>query len=212
MDYDQQIQAALLRQKNANIGFETPQGQMVSGRFVAPNALQYIAAGLRGVSGARDAEMAGQEAQDLQAKKQAAMQGDMNAMITALRGKPAETVQPLTPNDDEGNVNAPVQMPAQAGSMDDFYRVAASSQFPQFQQMGMQGAITSAQQQAQKAQEVGVGFCHRDHGRIFTGENGENGGPRIGREEAQGAQERSRILSPRSRSSDTEQEGDEPKE
>jgi hypothetical protein len=154
MDYDQQIQAALLRQKNANTGFETPQGQMVSGRFVAPNALQYIAAGLRGVSGARDAEMAGQEAQDLQSKKQEAMQGDMNAMITALRGKPAETVQPLTPNDDEGNVNPPIQMPAKAGSMDDFYRVAAGSQFPQFQQMGMQGAITSAQQQAQLAQKA----------------------------------------------------------
>jgi len=152
MDYDQQIQAALLRQKNANTGFETPQGQMVSGRFVAPNALQYIAAGLRGVSGARDAEMAGQEAQDLQAKKQAAMQGDMNAMITALRGKPAETVQPLTPNDDEGNLNAPVQMPAKAGSMDEFYRVAAGSQFPQFQQMGMQGALTSAQEQAKRLQ------------------------------------------------------------
>jgi len=76
----------------------------------------------------------------------------MNAMITALRGKPAETVQPLTPNDDEGNVNPPIQMPAKAGSMDEFYRVAAGSQFPQFQQMGMQGALTSAQEQAKRLQ------------------------------------------------------------
>lgn len=150
MDYDQQIQAALLRQKNANTGFEAPQGQMVSGRFVAPNALQYIVAGLRGVSGARDAEMAGQEAQDLQAKKQAAMQGDMNAMITALRGKPAETVQPITPNDDEGNINAPVQMPAQAGGINQFYEAALKSQFPQFQKMGMEGMMQMPQIEAQQ--------------------------------------------------------------
>jgi len=76
----------------------------------------------------------------------------MSAMLAALRGKPAETVQPITPNDDEGNVNPPIQMPAKAGSMDDFYRVAAGSQFPQFQQMGMQGALTNAQEQAKRLQ------------------------------------------------------------
>jgi hypothetical protein len=43
-------------------------------------------------------------------------------------------------------------MPAKAGSMDDFYRVAAGSQFPQFQQMGMQGALTNAQEQAKRLQ------------------------------------------------------------
>jgi hypothetical protein len=155
MDYDQQIQAAMLRQRDASgrSQYQNPEGRMVSGRYVAPNFFEYLSAGLRSAGAGRDAQMANQELTDLQAKKQAAMQGDMNAMITALRGKPAETVQPLTPNDDEGNVNAPIQMPAKAGSMDDFYRVAAGSQFPQFQQMGMQGAITSAQQQAQKAQE-----------------------------------------------------------
>ncbi len=151
MDYDQQIQAALLRKKSAQTGFDTPQGQMVSGRFVAPNALQYIAAGLRGVSGARDAEMAEQEVQDLQGKKQQAMQGDMSAMLSALRGTPEKTISAPSPFDTQGA--GQFTMPAQAGNMDKFYETAAASQFPEYQKMGMQGAISSAQQQAQKTQE-----------------------------------------------------------
>lgn len=155
MDFDSQAKILeqrrnrYLQQQDVN----APDGQMVGRHYVAANPLEYLAAGLRSYGGMRGEQLATQELGDLQKKKQEAMQGDMNAMITALRGKPAETVQPLTPNDDEGNANAPIQMPAKAGSMDDFYRVAAGSQFPQFQQMGMQGAITSAQKQAELAQQ-----------------------------------------------------------
>jgi len=154
MNYDEQEK--LLAQQRARYiqqqDQQAPQGRMVGNRFVAANPLEYLAAGLRGYGGFKGEQQTTQELGDLQKQKQEAMQGDMNAMITALRGKPAETVQPLTPNDDEGNVNAPIQMPAKAGSMDDFYRVAAGSQFPQFQQMGMQGALTSAQEQAKRLQ------------------------------------------------------------
>jgi hypothetical protein len=156
MDFDSQSKLLeqrrnrYLQQQDVN----APDGQMVGRHYVAANPLEYLAAGLRGYGGMRGEQLATQELGDLQKKKQEAMQGDMSAMLAALRGKPAETVQPITPNDDEGNVNPPIQMPAKAGSMDDFYRVAAGSQFPQFQQMGMQGAITSAQQQAQLAQKA----------------------------------------------------------
>jgi len=156
MDFDSQSKLLeqrrnrYLQQQDVN----APDGQMVGGHYVAANPLEYLAAGLRSYGGMRGEQLATKELGDLQKKKQEAMQGDMNAMITALRGKPAETVQPLTPNDDEGNVNAPIQMPAKAGSMDDFYRVAAGSQFPQFQQMGMQGALTTAQDEYKKAQAI----------------------------------------------------------
>jgi hypothetical protein len=156
MNYDEQEK--LIAQQRAKYlqqqDQQAPQGRMVGGRYIAANPLEYLAAGLRGYGGFKGEQQANQELTDLQAKKQEAMQGDMNAMITALRGKPAETVQPLTPNDDEGNVNAPIQMPVKAGSMDDFYRVAAGSQFPQFQQMGMQGALTTAQDEYKKRQEL----------------------------------------------------------
>jgi len=154
MDFDSQAKILeqrrnrYLQQQDVN----APDGQMVGRHYVAANPLEYLAAGLRSYGGMRGEQLATQELGDLQKQKQEAMQGDMNAMITALRGKPAETVQPLTPNDDEGNVNAPIQMPAKAGSMDDFYRVAAGSQFPQFQQMGMQGALAAAQEQAKAMQ------------------------------------------------------------
>ncbi len=150
MDYDQQIQAAMLRQRDASgrSQYQNPEGRMVSGRYVAPNFLEYLSAGLRSAGAGREAQMAGDEAKDLGTQKQKAMQGDMSAMLAALRGKPAETVQPLTPNDDEGNVNPPIQIPAKAGGLDEFYRVAAGSQFPQFQQMGTQGMVQIPQLQA----------------------------------------------------------------
>jgi hypothetical protein len=93
------------------------------------------------------------------------MQGDMSAMLSALRGKPAETVQPLTPNDDEGNVNPPVQMPAQAGGVDQFYQAAMKSQFPQFQQMGMQGMMQMPQLEAQQKE--------REDARLFRQQEAE---------------------------------------
>lgn len=152
MNYDEQEK--LLAQQRARYqqqqDQQAPQGRMVGNRFVGANPLEYLAAGLRSYGGMRGEQLATQELGDLQKKKQEAMQGDMSAMLAALRGKPAETVQPLTPNDDEGNVNAPIQMPAQAGGVDKFYEAALKSQFPQFQQMGMQGMMQLPQMEAQK--------------------------------------------------------------
>jgi hypothetical protein len=130
--------------------FTPAEGQMISGHYVRPDFSQSLVQGLRMYRGIKEAQGAETELKDLQAQKQQAMQGDMNAMITALRGKPAETVQPLTPNDDEGNVNAPVQMPAQEGGINQFYEAALKSQFPQFQKMGMEGMMQMPQIEAQQ--------------------------------------------------------------
>lgn len=152
MNYDEQEK--LLAQQRARYqqqqDQQAPQGRMVGNRFVGANPLEYLAAGLRSYGGMRGEQLATQELGDLQKKKQEAMQGDMSAMLAALRGKPAETVQPLTPNDDEGNVNPPIQMPAQAGGINQFYEAALKSQFPQFQKIGMEGMMQMPQIEAQQ--------------------------------------------------------------
>jgi hypothetical protein len=167
MNYDEQEK--LIAQQRAKYqqqqGTPMPEGQIVGGRLVGPNPLQFLASGLRQYGGMRGEQLANQELTDLQAKKQQAMQGDMSAMLAALRGKPAETVQPLTPNDDEGNVNPPIQMPAQAGSINQFYEAALKSQFPQFQKMGMEGMMQMPQIEAQQQE--------REASRLFRQQEAE---------------------------------------
>jgi hypothetical protein len=154
-DFDQQeaiLQERRKRYAQQYANAQAPQSQMVGGRLIGPNPLEYLAAGLRGYGGMKGEEQTNQEIADLQAKKQEAMQGDMSAMIGALRGTPEKTISAPSPFDTEGA--GQFTMPAQAGSMDKFYEVAAKSQFPQYQQMGMQGALSAAQQQAQAAQKA----------------------------------------------------------
>lgn len=83
-DYD--LQQKLIEQRRQQYGqqsqFQAPQGQMVSGHFVAPNALQYLAAGLRSIGGMRGEEMAGQELQDLQKQR---TEGKQKALANFLR-------------------------------------------------------------------------------------------------------------------------------
>lgn len=152
MDYDQQIQAALLRKKSAQTGFDTPQGQMVSGRFVAPNALQYIAAGLRGVSGARDAEMAEQEVQDLQGKKQQAISQALRTFGEKANPSQAGTGATNLVNDalpPEMQIGAMPKMAPRQPDMTGAYQALADSGVSDLQKAGMQGFLQMPQMQAQ---------------------------------------------------------------
>lgn len=151
MDYDQQIQAALLRQKGANTSFDAPQGQMVGGRFVAPNALQYIAAGLRGVSGARDAEMAGQEVKDLQGQRQKAIADALRTFGEKANPSQAGTGATGMVNDalpPEMQIGAMPQMAPRKPDLQGAYGALIGSGIPQLQQMGTQGMVQMPQLQA----------------------------------------------------------------
>lgn len=151
MDYDQQIQAALLRQKGANTSFDAPQGQMVGGRFVAPNALQYIAAGLRGVSGARDAEMAGQEVKDLQGQRQKAIADALRTFGEKANPSQAGTGATGMVNDalpPEMQIGAMPQMAPRKPDLQGAYGALIGSGIPQLQQMGTQGMVQIPQLQA----------------------------------------------------------------
>lgn len=151
-DFDieqQQIQNRLKRYQSQ--GYEAPQGQMVGRRFVAPNVLQQLAAGLRGYGAIQGEQQARQELQDLQGKRREAETRDMSAFVQALRGTPAVAENAPSP-DFEGNVVGPT-MPAQAARPGDpfaAYSMAAASQSPMIRQMGMRGMAEIPQMEAQK--------------------------------------------------------------
>lgn len=156
-DFDQQeaiLQERRKRYAQQYANAQAPQAQMVGGRLIGPNPLEYLAAGLRSYGGMKGEEQTNQEIADLQAKKQEAMQGDMSAMIGALRGTPEKTISAPSPFDTEGA--GQFTMPAQVGSMDKFYEIAAKSQFPQYQQMGMQGALSAAQKAQENQRFMGI--------------------------------------------------------
>lgn len=129
---------------------QSPQGQMVSGHFVAPNALQYLAAGLRGYGGIKGEEQANAEIQGLQQKRQAMDTEAMGAFSRLMQDQPARQIQPLTPNDDEGNPNAPAQMDAQRANPRGAFEALMGAYNPQMRQAGMQGMIRIPEIEAER--------------------------------------------------------------
>ena len=59
-DLQQQLAAQRRQQYAQQSQFNAPQGQMIGRHYVAPNALQYLAAGLRSVGGMRGQDIASQ--------------------------------------------------------------------------------------------------------------------------------------------------------
>lgn len=148
MDYEAQIEQAKRRalQYGQQAQTQAPQGQMVGGRFIAPNALQYIAAALRAGGGMVGEQMANQEAARLGQEKQ-------QAMVQALKnfGQMAQGTPENAPGDGMGPT-----MPAQAPNMMGAYQGLLNAPDAGLRQMGTQGMMTLAQQQAEasrKAQE-----------------------------------------------------------
>jgi hypothetical protein len=155
MDFRLQKQLAeQLRQKSAaQSQFQSPQGQMVSGHYVAPNPLEYLAAGLRSAGGMKGEALAAKELADIGQREKDMIMSETKALSQALRGTPGQMMQPTTPNDDEGNINPQVQMPGTPGSYDAFLSRAVESPLPQFQQLGMQGLAAMPEREARAAEK-----------------------------------------------------------
>lgn len=143
-DYD--LQQKLIEQRRQQYGqqaqFQAPQGQMVGGHFVAPNALQYLAAGLRSIGGMRGEELAGQELQDLQKQR---TEGTQKALANFLRQAQG------TPENVPGDGVGPT-MPAQAPNMSGAFAELMNAPDASLRQFGMQGSL-DAVKQAQQAAE-----------------------------------------------------------
>lgn len=147
LDYDTSLEQAKQRAKRygAQIPFQVPQGQMVGGRYIAPNALQYIAEGLRSFGGMRGEQLAQDEVKQLtEAKRQ--------AVADALRGFSEKTQG--TPENVAGDGIGPTR-PAQAPDMRAAYAQLIQSGIPALYETGFKGVLEDvklAREEAQKKQ------------------------------------------------------------
>jgi hypothetical protein len=142
LDYDTALQLAQQRVKQygAQIPFQVPQGQMVGGRYIAPNALQYIAEGLRSFGGMRGEQLAQDEIKQLtQAKRQ--------AVADALRGFSEKSQG--TPENVAADGMGPTR-PAQAPDMRGAYAQLMQSGIPELSQAALQGFAQLPQIEAQQ--------------------------------------------------------------
>lgn len=144
-DFD--LQQQLLNQRRQQYAeqqqFRAPQGQMVSGHYVAPNVLQYLAEGLRSVGGMRGQALAEQELKDIGTKRQTAVTEALRNFNTMAQGTPENV-----PGDGVGPT-----MPAQPANMRGAYAALMEAPDKQLQQFGMQGQLGLAQQEAQARQK-----------------------------------------------------------
>lgn len=146
-DFDLQQQLAIQRRNQyaQQIPFSAPQGQMVSGHFVAPNALQYLAAGLRSVGGMQGQKMAEDELKTIQSDRANAIASALRSYSEQAMGRPADTL----PEGQEGPLR-----PAQAPDLMGAYQSLLNAPTPELRQMGMQGVAQQAQSNAKRAQEA----------------------------------------------------------
>lgn len=131
---------------------EPIQGQMVSGHYVAPSWTQYLAKGVQGYMGRKGTEEVDQRMIELAKQLRGQEQSDIQKFMELSQGKPAQTIQPTTAVDDEGNPMPVAQAPAQAPNMGAAYAALLGSQSPGLRQAGMQGSMAFAQKQAELAQ------------------------------------------------------------
>ncbi len=100
-DFEQQ-QLDLMQQKKRAIEgqkFNAPQGQMVSGHYVAPHWTQILAEGLRGYSDIQGEKQATEQLKDLQGKRQTAIADALRNFGEKSQGAPAfEAAGPMQPS------------------------------------------------------------------------------------------------------------------
>lgn len=160
-EYQRKLAEQRRQRYGAQADFQAPQGQMVSGHFVAPNPLQYLAAGLRSIGGMRGEDLATKEIADIGKREKEMVMGETKALAQALRGTPQETAPFQAPTFDDQDAAMMGQQGMQnvtkaavPGSYDAFLARALESPLPQFQQMGMENMIAGAQDQAKQARQA----------------------------------------------------------
>lgn len=143
-DFDLQQQMIEQRRKQyaGMRDYQSPQGQMIGRHYVAPNALQYLAAGLRSIGGMRGEDLAAKELQDFQTQRTEGTNKALAEFLRQSQGTPAETL----PEGQEGPTR-----PAQAPNMQGAYAALLNAPDSSLRQMGMQGIAQIPEQQARAA-------------------------------------------------------------
>jgi hypothetical protein len=159
LDFDAQQEAIKNRMRRyGSQGYEAPQGQMVGRHFVAPNALQQLAAGLRGYGAIKGTAQAEQELKDLTGKRNQAMTETTAAYVNALRGKAAtEAPKEMFVADDGGGgeMTMGTQVtPAVAPDPLKAFEIAMQSPDANMRQMGTTQFSQYQQNQAAQQQKI----------------------------------------------------------
>ena len=151
-DLEQQLIDARRRRFGEQAQTQAPQGRMVGGRFVAPHALEYLAAGLRGFGGIRGQQMAEDELRQLQTTRQQAVADALRGYTENMQGTPEQVIPNLTQVDDEGNPMPQAIKPAQPQNIPAAFRALSTSPDAAMRQFAQQGAMQFAQKAAEQRQ------------------------------------------------------------
>ena len=141
-DLQQQFIEQRRRQYAAQRDFQAPQGQMVGRHYVAPNALQYLAAGLRSIGGIRGQDLAEEELAQLSQRRTEGTQKALADFLRQSQGRPQEVL----PDD----VYGPAR-PAQAPDLRGAYSALLQAPDASLRQVGIQGIAQIPEQQARAA-------------------------------------------------------------
>jgi hypothetical protein len=146
-DYEQQLQLA--RERALRYGqqaqYQAPQGRMVGNIYVAPNPLEYLAAGLRSLGGMRGQQMAQEEITQIGGERNKAMADAIRGFTEKALGRPAEVLPP--------DVAGPPR-PAEPQDMPGAYRALMGAPDAGYRQMAMQGISRIPELEAAAAQRV----------------------------------------------------------
>lgn len=111
-------------------------GQIISGHYVAPSWTQQLSKALDPYFARKAEESADQRQKVYEEEQNRKAVEDIGALTQALQGSPARTIQPLTPNDDEGNAMPAVDVAAQGPDRQKALAIALGSKNPMVQQIG----------------------------------------------------------------------------
>jgi len=112
------------------------QGQMVSGHYIPPSALSAVMPALNMLASNKINERADASQRKLAEALRARNTQEANDFMGAMSGAPGRTIQPLTPNDDEGNAMPVAQAAAVPPDRNRAMALALQAQNPQIQAMG----------------------------------------------------------------------------
>lgn len=152
-DLQQQLAQNRYQQYGQQAQYQGPQGKMVGGIYIAPNALEYIAAGLRSVGGMRGQQLAQQEMQDLSGQRQKAVAEALRNFGQASQGQPAAQ---LPAEEKQAYAQMGDMSPTVGGVKPDMnaaYAGLLNAPDAALRQAGMQGMISMADQQRKQADQ-----------------------------------------------------------
>lgn len=159
-DLKQQLAAQRLRQYGDQAQFQAPQGQMVGRHYVAPNALQFLASGLRSIGGMQGKAQAEQELQQIGEQRTQASQKALAEFLRQSQGTPEQKTPFQAPAFDEQDAQMMSQQgmqnvtPAVPPNMQAAYSALLQSPDQGMQRMGMEGATKFAMDQAEQQRKL----------------------------------------------------------